>query len=152
MIINLQHYKKHGYVKGGVLILRKMFLSLNQPVLKEKITVLGGENVYDHFPKFELEQETKKFKCTSCHICEDICPSKSIGVEGEKNSHSILTGNEPKSFWLNLSTCIQCNLCVDTCPVDALSVNGSYAQSYFEREGPLDLKVFEKEKQDKASK
>lgn len=151
MIINLQHYKKHGYVKGVVLIIRKMFLSLNQPVLKEEITIWGGENVYHGFPKFELEQDTEKFKCTSCHICEDICPNKCIVVEGAANPNSIKQGSPPKAFWLNLSTCIQCNLCVDICPVDALSSAGSYAQSYFESESAVDLKKLEKESSKKDS-
>jgi formate hydrogenlyase subunit 6/NADH:ubiquinone oxidoreductase subunit I len=143
MIINLQHYKKNGYVKGIILIVRKMFLSLNQPVFKEEVTSWSGENVYHKYPKLEIDQETQKSKCTSCHICEDVCPNKCIVVEGVANNNSIREGKDPKSFWLNLSTCLQCNECVDICPVDALSSNGSYSQSYFENETSIDLKLIE---------
>ena len=145
MIINLKQYKTHGYVKGVLFIIRKIFVSLNQPILKEEITSWSGENVYHRYPKFVMEGDSDKFKCTSCHICEEVCPNKCISVDGQANVNSITVGNVPKSFMLNLSTCIQCNLCIDICPVDALSSSGSYAQSYFESKGAVDLKKIETE-------
>ncbi len=146
MIVNLKYYKEHGYIKGVIFIVRKMFLSLNQPVIKEQVSKWGGETLYENYPKFKLNEGTGSFNCTSCKLCSDICPTNCISVEGTVDVNDIRVGNSPKSFLLDLSSCTQCNKCIDVCPVDALSNQGRYAQSYFDSKSPLDLKQFEKER------
>jgi len=51
-------------------------------------------------------------RCTGCALCENICPSGSIGV---------LTGGGKATLQIELSTCLQCGLCADVCPSSAIT-------------------------------
>ena len=64
--------------------------------------------VYPLFRKFALgnSQFYAKENCTSCGLCEKICPTKSISL------------NEGKPQWKN--TCVQCVACIHRCPVKAI--------------------------------
>ncbi|MHC1601647.1 MAG: CoB-CoM heterodisulfide reductase HdrA2 [Methermicoccaceae archaeon] len=48
-------------------------------------------------------------KCVGCGICEAVCPSGSISLNGK-----------PKRAEVNASTCIACGTCIASCPADAI--------------------------------
>ncbi|NLL07018.1 MAG: 4Fe-4S binding protein [Clostridiaceae bacterium] len=62
--------------------------------------------MYSLFNRFTLS--ASKFyatdKCTGCKICEKVCPTHTITVQG-------------KLIWKN--ECTQCFRCINTCPVHA---------------------------------
>ncbi|MDR2010121.1 MAG: EFR1 family ferrodoxin [Bacteroidales bacterium] len=73
----------------------------SSPWVKSKI-------VYPLFVKFVLGRSSfyAKDNCTSCGLCEEICPTKNIIIENGR----------PK--WGK--TCVQCVACIHRCPVYAI--------------------------------
>lgn len=68
------------------------------------------------YPFYEKGRKTRKFfadnRCTSCNLCEEICPSLAIKmVEGRPE-------------WIK-EQCIHCVACINRCPVEAIQ----YGQS-----------------------
>jgi len=57
------------------------------------------------------EIEVIEDNCTGCYLCENICPTKAIVLEGPKSSAIARVDND---------TCIACFRCVDVCDDDAL--------------------------------
>ena len=71
------------------------------PFLKSRI-------IYPLFRKFALGKNSfyAKDNCTSCGLCEKICPTKTIYMKDEK------------PYWKD--TCVQCVACIHKCPVGAI--------------------------------
>ena len=65
--------------------------------------------IYPLFRKYAVEKNYfyAENNCTSCGLCVDICPTKTIFWEDKK----------PK--W-NKTTCVQCSACINRCPVRAI--------------------------------
>ena len=65
---------------------------------------------------YGIFRKTKKFyatdACTSCGICEEICPSKTIQ----------LTSGKPE--WIN-EKCSHCSGCINRCPAEAIQYGNS---------------------------
>lgn len=135
MIISLKNYKEHGYLKGTFLIIRKMFLSLNHASAKQNFRSLEDVLPYSQYPKLS---ELAENQCTSCGLCEEICPTRAIGLESKNKNSNFYEGPKPKSFWLSLDKCIKCKLCVDVCPNGSLLLEGNYLQKDFDN-GAIDL-------------
>ena len=79
-------------------------------------------------------------KCTSCKLCEFICPPQAISIvpgetEAEKEKY-------PKEFTIDFGLCIFCGYCQEVCPVEAIWLKDEYELADYDRE---DLK-FDKEK------
>ena len=66
---------------------------------------------------YKLEPE----KCTSCGICEMVCPSKAITVETFEEQMDEKSFQDLNAFMLDYSRCLRCDLCVYECPENALS-------------------------------
>ena len=67
--------------------------------------------------------------CVTCHLCQDICPSKSIELKEAKLMNfpsSLKSGEAPLHFYLNVDTCTKCHLCADVCTVNALELSADY--------------------------
>lgn len=124
MIISLSKYKRHGYIKGIFLIIKKMFISLNYTSLPKSNLLKTKKFSYSNYPSLKTDEE--RTNCTSCKLCEKICPTGAIGIETSFQTQNFKEGPKPNAFWLNLSTCNQCNLCIDLCPVEALDGSGEY--------------------------
>lgn len=65
-------------------------------------------------------KESGELACTSCFLCQDICPSHCIQIEAEPNQEEA----PPLSFDINILRCTFCGLCEVACPVDAIKMDG----------------------------
>ena len=65
---------------------------------------------------YGIRRKTKNFyatdACTSCGLCEEICPSKTIQ----------LTSGKPE--WIN-EKCSHCSACINRCPAEAIQYGNS---------------------------
>ncbi len=64
------------------------------------------------------DPELEKSRCIACKMCEKVCPSECIDVNGEKKE-----GDKKKSatnFDLDFTKCSLCGLCIEVCPTNAL--------------------------------
>jgi NADH-quinone oxidoreductase subunit I len=64
------------------------------------------------------DPELEKSRCIACKMCEKVCPSECIAVDGEKKE-----GEKKKSatnFDLDFTKCSLCGLCIEVCPTNAL--------------------------------
>lgn len=50
----------------------------------------------------------KKFNCTGCGLCNNICPTKAIKIKLDKEGFY--------HFQINKEKCIECGLCIKKCP------------------------------------
>lgn len=61
--------------------------------------------------KIRYEIEVIEDNCTGCYLCEQICPTTAIEMQGPKSSAIAVVNNDK---------CIACMRCVDICDDDAL--------------------------------
>lgn len=64
------------------------------------------------------DPELEKSRCIACKMCEKVCPSDCIVVDGVKKE-----GEKKKSatiFDLDFTKCSLCGLCIEVCPTNAL--------------------------------
>lgn len=65
-------------------------------------------------------KENGELRCTSCMLCQKVCPSHCIDIEIEEGSEEAA----PVSFDINILRCTFCSLCAEVCPVDAIRMDG----------------------------
>jgi NADH-quinone oxidoreductase subunit I len=66
------------------------------------------------------DPQTGAHRCTSCLMCEKICPNGSLEITqhmGESNKRVL------DDFLYHLERCTFCGLCVETCPFNALRMS-----------------------------
>ncbi len=139
MIINLKRYKESSINKGLLGILKKMFLSLNQPLVLDLFSTMRKTRAYQGYPKYLVDPLSGVDLCTTCRICESICPSGSIEITKSNDGFNGPINKAPKEFKLDLLSCVKCGFCISDCPEGALSGNGEFEQSDFEQK-VIDLK------------
>jgi len=139
VIINLKKYKESSINKSIIGVLKKMFLSLNQPVVLDLFSTMKKVRVYQGYPKYLVDPLSSVDLCTTCRICESICPVNSIKIIEADDGFSGPIDKAPKEFMLDLMSCVKCGFCIDECPEGALSGNGEVLQLEFE-EKIIDLK------------
>ncbi|GEM_PF-444550 len=69
--------------------------------------------------------------CTSCHICEGVCPNASIHVVDR--SEPTVSKKELGYFVWRLDSCTFCNLCVMACPFSCLEMTGQFESSTYDQ-------------------
>ena len=84
-----RHLESDLYKKGSL------------PFLKSRI-------IYPLFKKYAIGKNSfyAKDNCTSCGLCEKICPTKTISMKNRRPAWS--------------DTCVQCVACIHKCPVRAI--------------------------------
>ncbi|MDD5656670.1 MAG: NADH-quinone oxidoreductase subunit I [Elusimicrobia bacterium] len=120
---------------GLIVTFRHLFLNLGRHLLRllgarvapgavtiqypEQPAVLGRRARARHF----LLRRADGFpRCTSCLLCETICPAKCIHITAEE-SPDVMVEKRAKSFDIDLGLCVFCGHCVEACPCDAIHMD-----------------------------
>lgn len=125
-------------------ILKGMALTLSH-VFRKRVTLQYPEERWTLPPRYRgapvlLTGLDGHEKCTSCKLCQFICPPKAITIvagetELEKEKY-------PKEFSIDMGLCIFCGYCEEVCPVEAIWLKDEYELADYDR---TDL-IFTKEK------
>ena len=78
-------------------------------------------------------RENGDIRCTSCLLCQTICPANCIEILPEESPVKTIE-KRPLEFFINELRCIFCGLCVEVCPCDAIRMDtGKYENAGFTR-------------------
>lgn len=70
-------------------------------------------------------------KCTSCKLCQFICPPRAINiVAGETD---LAKEKFPREFTIDMGLCIFCGYCQEVCPVEAIWLKDEYELADYDR-------------------
>jgi len=124
MILDKELYLEHGYLRGIFISCKNSFFRVASSLFKIKSTtnrfkVMEQKVPFRGVPRL-IENSDKTLKCTSCGLCEEVCPTQCITID--KKSKEL--GKSPIKFELNLLKCIFCGLCSEVCPEEALAHDG----------------------------
>ena len=78
-------------------------------------------------------REDGQIRCTSCLLCQTICPADCIEIIREEAEDKSIE-KRPAVFNINELRCVFCGLCVEACPCDAIRMDtGKYENASFNR-------------------
>jgi len=75
-------------------------------------------------------------KCTSCKLCEFICPPRAITIKPEEIPADERWGKvekRPHEFDIDMIRCIYCGLCQEVCPEQAIFLRKDYSITGYTR-------------------
>lgn len=127
-------------------ILKGMWLTFQHiPRIKRRVTLEYPEKRWDLPAKYRgapvlLTGLDGQEKCTSCKLCQFICPSEAIRIVADETS--LEKEKYPKEFYIDMGLCIFCGYCQEVCPVEAIWLKDEYELADFDR---TDL-IFDKAK------
>ena len=70
-------------------------------------------------------------KCTSCKLCEFICPPRAIRIVAEETE--LEKEKRPREFDIDMGLCIFCGYCQEVCPVEAIWLKDEYELADYDR-------------------
>jgi len=70
-------------------------------------------------------------KCTSCKLCEFICPPRAIRIVAEETE--LEKEKRPREFDIDMGLCIFCGYCQEVCPVEAIWLKDEYEMADYDR-------------------
>ncbi|MFT6070185.1 MAG: formate hydrogenlyase subunit 6/NADH:ubiquinone oxidoreductase subunit I [Bacteriovoracaceae bacterium] len=118
MILEKKLYKRSNRILNLFKVLNKLIpsywsLFISRGIKsKDKEVTLGAPVL--------TTKEDGKLACTSCFLCQDICPSHCISIEANPQEEEAA----PVHFDVNILRCTFCGLCEVACPVDAIRMDG----------------------------
>lgn len=111
------------FLKGFFLVFFNIWnkkVTLNYPFEKGFISSrFRGEHALRRY-------STGEERCIACKLCEVVCPSLAITIEG-----SILFDGSRKAmrYDIDMTKCIYCGYCQEACPVDAIVESSNFEYS-----------------------
>lgn len=116
-------------------ILKGMALTLSH-IFRKRVTLQYPEERWTLPPRYRgapvlLTGLDGHEKCTSCKLCQFICPPKAITiVAGETELDK---EKYPKEFSIDMGLCIFCGYCEEVCPVEAIWLKDQYELADYDR-------------------
>lgn len=95
--------------------------------------------------------ENKTENCTSCYLCQTVCPAECITIVAEErdpahNSYGVKKEKKPLSFDIDALRCCFCGMCEEACPKDAIKLSRDYEMATLSRtEAMYDLNYLKRE-------
>jgi heterodisulfide reductase subunit A len=74
-----------------------------------------------------LPRYVDEIKCTSCRLCEEVCPEEgpdpfNKGFSQHKAIHTLYAGSLTKTYYIDKNICTECGKCVEVCPTKAIDL------------------------------
>ncbi|MBK22726.1 MAG: hypothetical protein CME70_01870 [Halobacteriovorax sp.] len=114
---------KNLYSKSSkILNLLRIFNLILPSIWKKSSDKFGNSEIQNEVgaPALTLT-DTGGLRCTSCMLCQNICPSFCIKIETFEHAEEEAA---PLNFDINILKCTFCGLCEEACPVDAIRMVG----------------------------
>ncbi len=75
--------------------------------------------------------ENKIENCTSCYLCQTVCPAECITIIAEErpadeNPYGVRKEKRPARFDIDALRCCFCGFCEEACPKDAIKLSRNY--------------------------
>ena len=77
------------------------------------------------------KEDVGSHDCIDCGMCERVCPSFCIKVEGERPDG--MKRKRATRFEVDFALCSECGLCLDVCPTDTLGYSREFDQAGYGR-------------------
>ena len=77
------------------------------------------------------KEDVGSHDCIDCGMCERVCPSFCIKVEGERPEG--MKRKRATRFEVDFALCSECGLCLDVCPTDTLGYSREFDQAGYGR-------------------
>ncbi len=93
----------------------------------------------------------KTENCTSCYLCQTVCPAECITIVAgerslEENPDGVKKEKRPVSFDIDALRCCFCGMCEEACPKDAIKLSRNYEMAVTTRkEAMYDLNHLKRE-------
>jgi len=93
----------------------------------------------------------KTENCTSCYLCQTVCPAECITIiaeerKPEENPYGVAKEKRPLSFDIDALRCCFCGMCEEACPKDAIKLSRDYELAVPTRKDAIyDLKHLKRE-------
>ncbi len=83
--------------------------------------------------------ENKIENCTSCYLCQTVCPAECITIIAEErpadeNPYGVRKEKRPARFDIDALRCCFCGFCEEACPKDAIKLSRNYEMAQTSRE------------------
>ncbi|MCX6128876.1 MAG: NADH-quinone oxidoreductase subunit I [Proteobacteria bacterium] len=83
--------------------------------------------------------QNKTENCTSCYLCQTVCPAECITIIAEErpadeNPYGVRKEKRPLSFDIDALRCCFCGMCEEACPKDAIKLSRNYEMATLSRD------------------
>ncbi len=112
--------------------------------LRENVTINYPEERRDYSQRFRgmhfiSVDKNKTENCTSCYLCETVCPAECIHIVAEERTdeehvYGVTKEKKPLSFDIDALRCCFCGFCEEACPKDAIKLSRNYEMAVTNRE------------------
>lgn len=131
MIVNSKKEKSIIIIKSITFILKELLLDIRKIKMIKKLVHDSSELdrlFRSRYPELIYDDKGLN-KCTSCLLCVTSCPTSALEIKKANMVNfpeSLIQGESPKDFLLDITKCIKCDDCAYICPTNALKLSENY--------------------------
>jgi len=118
-----KYYKPEGIAYRSSAETRGIF-SIQYP--EEKLPVPEEFRFVPFLVYDEIEDGSRKIRCTACGICAKVCPPQCIWIERNNDEQTGKPIASPKTYTIDIDLCMNCGFCAEYCPFDAIRMDHDY--------------------------